>query len=88
MGFTMKKNGSDKKHPFCISLLGEADNFIVVPAPRLKAELKNYVAGRRHADNGIFHFNLSLGKPTFEQLPDWNLRQYAANMELVPKISN
>jgi hypothetical protein len=21
MGFTMKKNGSDKKHPFCISLL-------------------------------------------------------------------
>jgi hypothetical protein len=22
MGFTMKKNGSDKKHPFCISLLG------------------------------------------------------------------
>jgi hypothetical protein len=23
MGFTMKKNGSDKKHPFCISLLME-----------------------------------------------------------------
>jgi hypothetical protein len=26
MGFTMKKNGSDKKHPFCISLLTNKSN--------------------------------------------------------------
>jgi|HubBroStandDraft_4_1064222.scaffolds.fasta_scaffold748971_1 hypothetical protein len=90
--FDMKTSDVEElaNHPagFIIFVLGEIDNFLVIPALHLKTELKNYAVGRRHANRGFFHLNLSAGKPTFEQLPNWSLVQYREKMDLIPKVSN
>jgi hypothetical protein len=72
---------------FIIFVLGSKDNFLVIPAKDLIAELPNYQPGHTTND-GRYHFNLPLGGNTFSQLPNWKLNQYAENIDLIPKISN
>jgi hypothetical protein len=73
-------------HPagFIVFILGNADNYLVVPAQHLNEELKNYIVGRRKAEKGFYHFNLRLGGQSFTQLPNWKLYSYAEKIELIP----
>ncbi|HEX3626633.1 MAG TPA: hypothetical protein VH280_14555 [Verrucomicrobiae bacterium] len=69
---------------FVVFVLGDEENFLVIPAATLKAELKNYRPGPRAMAEGRYHFNLH-GR-TFEQLPTWDLKPYAQNWELIPAL--
>jgi len=67
---------------FVIFVLGDKDNFLVIPATSLRAKLENYRPGPQAMAEGRYHFNLH-GR-TFEQLKDWDLKPYAQNWELIP----
>jgi hypothetical protein len=71
---------------FVIFILGEADSFLVIPAKRLEEELKNYDGGSRVLETGYYHFNLKF-KPTFEQLPEFDLSSFKGNLELIQKAT-
>jgi len=73
------------EHPagFVVFILGDADTYLVVPAKRLQDELKNYVAGRRKAPRGFYHFNLLLPGKAFAQLPNFDLHPYLKNLQLI-----
>jgi hypothetical protein len=64
---------------FIIFVLGHEDNFLVVPAKELRAQTQIHAA-----TNGKYHFNLKGN--VFEQLPDWNLKPYKENIELLPNM--
>lgn len=72
-------------HPagFIIFVLGRQDNFLVIPAKDLLAQLPNYQPGHPTNDNR-YHFNLPLGGNAFAQLPNWTLNPYADKIELIP----
>ena len=71
---------------FVIFVLGYDDNFLVIPAAILQSELKNYQAGLRAREEGLYHFNLRGN--TFEQLPNWNLQSFAQNWQQIPNRQN
>lgn len=69
---------------FMIFVLGEADSFLVIPAKRLKDELKHYTTDRRQIKRGRYYFNLKF-KPHFEQLQDFDLRPFKENLKLIER---
>ncbi|HEU6447837.1 MAG TPA: hypothetical protein VFV23_05320 [Verrucomicrobiae bacterium] len=73
-------------HPagFIIFVLGYADNFLVVPAKDLAAQLRNYHGNL--TEDGRYHFNLNKRGNEFEQLPNWDLHPYADSFEMIPKV--
>jgi hypothetical protein len=73
------------EHPaaFIIFILGEAGNYLVIPAKRFQGELKHYIAGRRKVKKGFYHFNLLLPGKAFAQLPNFELRPYLNNLQLI-----
>jgi hypothetical protein len=77
------------EHPaaFIIFVLGRKDNFLVIPAKEMSAELVAYQPGHPIQD-GRYHLNLPLGGNAFAQLPQWKLNQYADNLDLIGRIPN
>ena len=71
---------------FIIFVLGDAGNYLVVPAKDLNGELDHYVAGQRHIEKGFYHFNLRIGGKTFDQLPNGNLHPYKENVGLIRAV--
>lgn len=72
-------------HPlgFVIFILGDDDRYLVVPARDIDEQLPNHQEGC--TTKGFYHFNLGLGKRTFEQLPAWNLFPYLGKIDLIPQ---
>jgi len=72
-------------HPaaFVIFNLGRQDNFLVVPVKDLASHLPEY-RDNLTAD-GRYHFNLKRRGIEFEQIPNWELRRYRDNLELIPR---
>ena|ERR1700733_2805847 len=74
------------EHPagFIIFVLGDDNNYLVIPAKDLNSELPNH--NERMTEDGRYHFNIVLGKKGFKQLPDWNLHQYQNKIELISSL--
>jgi hypothetical protein len=74
---------AENESGFIIFILGEADNYLVIPAKLLQEELKNYVQGRRKVKRGFYHFNLPLPSKAFAQLPTFELNAYVNNLQSI-----
>jgi hypothetical protein len=68
---------------FVIFILGDDNDYIVVPARDLAAQRPNHIEGL--LPTGFYHFNLVLRRPIFQQLPEWNLKPYFRKIELLPQ---
>jgi hypothetical protein len=85
--FDMKKSDiaelAEHQAGFIIFILGEAENYLVVPAKKLKEAIRTYIAGRRKLKKGFYHFNLLFPGKTFTQLPDFELHPYLNNLRSI-----
>lgn len=68
---------------FIIFVLGHKDNFLVVPAKDFVTHLPEY-RDNITAD-GRYILNLNNQRTEFEQFPNWPLRPYADNLEIIQR---
>lgn len=84
--FDMKDEDLEElaNHPagFIVFILGDEDCYLVVPARELAEQLPHHREGL--LETGFYHFNLPLGRCSFEQLPTWDLSQYLGRISLIP----